>query len=199
MNLDFFLIERGMGLFWVLVQQCCFVCIKYAHDDIARGDGKAARLAASQVAAAALLAAFCFAREAGLPGAAAYLVRDGGDYYPWSVRIALCGAMILFDSLLVLYFYRIVRIYRNGLAARRPTLPGDCAVLLSVAALCVWYVAASVGAAGRLGLDMWQYTWIGRFFIQISNFFYIALEVGGAVLFWRFYAKLRQEASPDVG
>ena len=184
------MIERLMGLFWVLIQQLCFVCIKYAHDDIVRGRERAVRLAATQAALFLVLLVFCFEREIGLPFFSKTLAKPSVDYYPWAVRIAICSAMILFDALLVLYFWRIVRVYREGLAVARGTLKGDLAVAAFVLLLGAGYVACSVGASERFGFAMRQYMWIGRFFIQLANFFYIALEVGGAILFWLFLRKL---------
>ena len=184
------MIERLMGLFWVLIQQFCFVCIKYAHDDIVGGRGRVVRLAVTQVALFLVLLVFCFERETGLVFLSKMLAKSSVDYYPWAVRIAICSAMILFDALLVLYFWRIVRVYRGGLLVARDTLKGDFAVAVFVLLLGAGYVSCSVGASEHLGFAMRQYMWIGRFFIQLANFFYIALEVGGAVLFWLFLRKL---------
>lgn len=191
--MHFFMIERLMGLFWVLIQQFCFVCIKYAHDDIVKGDGGAKRLAISQALVFAALGVFCFERELGIGIISESLLSERIDYFPWSVRIAICGAMILFDSLLVLYFWRIVKVYRRGLSAAHATLPGDMAVLGFVLLLCCGYIRASIGASETFGFYMDHYLWIGRFFIQISNFFYIGLEVGGAILFWLFLKQLKAD------
>lgn len=54
--------------------------------------------------------------------------------------------MILFDALLLLYAFRIYRLYRRGLTAVRPTFPADAAVVLLVCALCVSYTAGSIHA-----------------------------------------------------
>lgn len=178
-----------MGLFWVMVQQFCFVCLKYAHDNIL-GNTKTARLIASHVMAFALLTVFCFEYELDL-GFLSNLLRIGRmDYYPWAVRIFLCGAMIAFDSLLVLYFARIVRLYRHGRGAARPTWPADLSVFAFAAILCCGYLYVSIASASRLRFNMDQYVWIGRFFITISNFFYIGLEVSGAFLAWSFLRRL---------
>ena len=181
-----FLIERLMGLFWVMVQQFCFACLKYAHDDIVFGNGRVKRLSVSQALSFALLVVFCFEYELGIAFASKALRIGKNNYYPWTVRVILCGTMILFDSLLVLYFARVVRVYRRGLSSVRPTWPGDMAVVAFVVALCGGYMYFSITAAMRLGFGMSIYLWIGRFFIQISNFFYIALEVGGVLLIWSF-------------
>ena len=186
-----------MGIFWVTVQQFCFACLKYAHDGIVLGDGRARRLLVSQLLVFALLFVFCFEWELGIAVASKAMLIGGTDYYPWTVRFTICGMMILFDSLLVLYFARIVRVYRRGLSSARPTLPGDMAVSAFVAALCGGYLYFSITAARRLGFDLSTYLWIGRFFIQISNFFYIALEVGGALIIWSFLRQVRKDEDPD--
>ena len=188
--MHYFMIERLMGLFWVMIQQLCFVCIKYAHDDIVLGQGRVKRLAAVQAIFFLLLLAFCFEREAGLPLLSRLLAGRSLDYYPWAVRIAICAAMILFDSLLVVYFWRIVRVYRKGLHAAKGTIRGDLALTAFVLLLGVGYVVLGIRASERFAFTMAQYMWVGRFFIQLANFFYIALEVGGAILFWQFLRKL---------
>lgn len=122
------------------------------------------------------------------------LVVGGSDYFPWGVRISLCAAMVLFDSLLVLYFSRIVRLYRKGLSAARPTLPGDALLCSLVAVTAAGYIWLSISAASRFGLSMEEYMWIGRFFVQLCNFSYIALEALGALLFLLFLRRLRSDA-----
>ncbi|MCL2768244.1 MAG: hypothetical protein FWE49_05920 [Synergistaceae bacterium] len=186
------MIERLMGLFWVAVQQFCFACLKYAHDGIL-GIGNTRRLLISQLLAFALLAVFCFESELGTGYLSNVLYINKVSFYEWTVRITICGVMILFDSLLVLYFARIVRLYRFGITAASPTLKIDLAVFAFVALLCCGYLYMSITSALRLNFTMVQYNWIGRFFIQISNFFYIALEVGGAVLAWSFLRHLLRD------
>lgn len=181
-----------MGLFWVMVQQFCFSCLKYAHDNII-GRGKVAKLLLTQLLAFVLLAVYCFESEWGSGYLSDVLYINNVEFYAWSARVIICGVMILFDWLLVLYFARIVRIYRRGLAAASPTLRGDLAAIIFVAVLCSAYLYASVTSSLRLGFDMTQYNWIGRFFIQISNFFYIALEVGGAILAWLFLKQIMRD------
>jgi len=190
--LDNFLIERLMGLFWVAVQQFCFICLKYAHDGIL-GIGRTWRLLFSQLLVFALLVVFCFESELGSGYLKNALYINGVEFYGWTVRIAICGCMILFDSLLVLYFARIVRLYKFGLSAASPTLKGDLVVFAFVLVLCCSYLYGSIASSLRLSFDMYQYNWIGRFFIQISNFFYIALEVGGAILAWFFLKQLLRD------
>ncbi len=196
----YFTCERLMGLFWVLIQQFCFVCIKYAHDDIVTGDGKGRHLLIQQGIVFFILIFFCFQYELGFHQIPLTLFLNGTEYFPWTVRIILCGAMILFDSLLVLYFFRIVRVYRYGLGAARPTKYGDLIVLVFVAVLCAGYLYASISASLNHNFSMAQYNWIGRFFIQLANFFYIALEVSGALMAWKFLQRLRtQEGRRNAG
>jgi len=183
-----------MGLFWVIVQQFCFTCLKYAHDNIL-GIVKTWRLLFSQLLVLVILSAFIFSPELGSRYFWNALYINRVVFFEWVVRVTLCGVMILFDALLVLYFARIVRLYRCGLASARPTLPVDLAVFTFVAVLCCGYLYESITSSLRLGFNMDQYNWIGRFFIQISNFFYIALEIGGAVLAWLFLKHLLRDKS----
>ncbi|MCL1941889.1 MAG: hypothetical protein FWG09_08085 [Synergistaceae bacterium] len=194
--MDSFLLERLLGLFWVAVQQFCFACLKYTHDGIV-GTLRTGRLLAFQFFAFALLVVFCFNTELVNDYLWNALLIDGVIFYAWTVRVTLAGVMILFDALLVLYFVRIVRLYRYGLAAARPTLPGDIAVCASVAALCCAYLYLSITSSLRLGFDMRQYNWIGRFFAQVCNFFYISLEIGGAFLAWSFLRRLLRDKKDE--
>lgn len=184
--------ERLMGLFWVMVQQFCFTCLKYAHDNII-GTGKTVKLLITQILTLAILIAYCFETELGSGYIKNLLFINGVQFYAWTARVIICGVMILFDWLLVLYFARIVRLYRRGVVAASPTLPGDLAAITFVAALCCAYLYLSITSSLRLGFDMDQYNWIGRFFIQISNFFYIALEVGGAIMAWLFLKQIMHD------
>ena len=147
----------------------------------------------SQLLAFAILAVLCFEQELGISFLSKALVVGGKDYYPWTVRITLGGVMVLFDALLVLYFARIVRLHRRGLAAARPTLAGDLVMFAFVAVLCCGYLYGSIASASRLSLNMYQYMWIGRFFVLICDFFYITLEVGGVVLIGVFLRQLLRD------
>ena len=186
------MIERLMSLFWVMVQQFCFTCLKYAHDNIV-GTGKTRKLLLTQLLAFVLLIAYCFESELGNGYLRNALYINRVVFYEWTVRVVLCGVMILFDWLLVLYFVRVVRIYRHGIASAPPTWPGDLAVFVFVSVLSCSYLYFSITSALHLGFDMDQYNWIGRFFIQISNFFYIVLEVVGAVFAWLFLKQVTRD------
>lgn len=189
-----FLTDKLMGLFWVLVQQVCFCGVRYVYESLVPCGRSARRIAAPQAAVLVLLTILCFERELGIPFLSSLLVFGLRDFWPWTMRIALCGAMILFDALLLLYTYRIYRIYRRGLQAAGPTLAGDAALTLLVLALCAGYAAGSIRATLAHDISMDDYTWIGRAFIQISNFFYAPLEIAGAALLWRFWRAVREDA-----
>jgi len=160
------------------------------YDGIVFEESKVRKLLISQLLAFVLLIVFCFEYELGISFTSNALLIGRNDYYPWTVRIVLCGLMIMFDCLLVLYFARIVRVYRLGVAYARPTWPGDALVVVFVAILCGGYIYTSIDTASRLKFHIDTYLWIGRFFIQISNFFYITLEIGGALLIWFFLRQL---------
>ena len=178
-----------------MVQQFCFTCLKYAHDNIL-GTGKTRRLLLFQLLTLVIFCAFIFSPELTNDYIRKALNIRRVLFFEWAVRIAICGVMIVFDSLLVLYFARVVRLYSRGIASARPTLPADFAVVVFVAVLCCGYFYLSMDTSLRLRIHMDQYIWIGRFFIQISNFFYIALEIGGAVLAWSFLKHLKRDKSP---
>lgn len=199
-NVFYFICERLMGLFWVLVQQLCFVCVKYTYDDIVTGRGQRKRLAVQQGIVFFAMVFFCFQYELGFSDIPLALFIKGTEYFPWVVRITLCCAMILFDSLLLLYVFRIVRVYRYGLKTAHPTQRGDLIVLVLVTILLGSYIYTSVHTSVNHNFSMAQYNWIGRFFIQLANVFYVALEVSGALIAWKFLKHLKaQEGRNDVG
>ena len=101
--------------------------------------------------------------------------------------------MILFDALIVLYFYRLLRLYEGNPLREKSPVPKDLGVVFFVGSLFLLYTAFSIKTILRHELSMWDFVWIGRFFIQISNLFYITFEVGGALLFWRFLKRTRLE------
>lgn len=189
-----------MGLFWVLIQQVCFGGIKYVYESLLHPTQGARKYLLQQAFIFGVLCVLAFERELGVPFLSSILTRPHGDFYPWAIRIALCGAMILFDSLLVLYIYRVYRLYRDGLTAAGPTWATDGAVVVAVVSLCVVYVWQSIEATAALNIPMANYRWIGRAFIQLSNFFYVPLESGAAVLLYLFWRALRKkrEVRADV-
>jgi len=189
--MDVFFIERFLCLFWLAVQQVCFACIKYAYGDIVGTKATLRTEMARNVTLFSLIAVLSFMRDL-FPGTSgALFAANGTDYYPWAVRIFLCAAMVLFDSLLVLYFWRIVRVYKKGAAARR-TWPADALLVAFIFSAAAVYLYGSIGAAGRLGIPPEDYVRIGRFFVQVCNFSYIALESIGALLIASFLLGMRK-------
>ncbi|MBP9626716.1 MAG: hypothetical protein KBF14_06470 [Synergistaceae bacterium] len=188
-----FTIERLMGLFWVLIQQICFSGLKWVYQDISEKGTSIRRSFLLQGGSFFLLCLLCFGRELSLPFFPTLLLFGERDFYPWSIRILLCSAMILFDALIVLYFYRLLRLYEGNPLREKSPVPKDLGVLFFVGSLFLLYTAFSIKTILRHDLSMWDFVWIGRFFIQISNLFYITFEVGGALLFWRFLKRTRLE------
>ena len=192
-----FLMEKLLGLFWVLVQQACFCGVKYVYEGLIPGGQGPRRIVAAQLALFATLAVLCFEEELGLGFLSTALKFGIKDFYPWAMRMALCSAMILFDALLLLYAFRIYRLYRHGLSAARPTLPVDAALTLFACVLCVAYTAGTIHATLARNISMKVYMWMGRAFIQVSNFFYVPLEITGAVLLYRFWRAVRETNAPQ--
>lgn len=191
-----FTIERIFELFWTLVQIICFSCVKYAHDDIAFGTGRGVRIAAVGGMTVLVLATASFLPELGFYAPLRWDV-GGVEYYAWAVRMSLCAAMMFFDLMIVLYFYRITRLYKKGLSAARGTFLVDVAVFTLFVVSAGVYICASTSASVRLGFSWMEYRWVGRFFVEMANFFYLALESAGAVLLWKFLAYLKEERGND--
>lgn len=192
--LDHFLIQRFMGFFWIATQQILFCGVKYAYDTIARkGGAKLKLLVGANIAFFVFFAYVCFERELGFWVFWGSLITTTRyNLYQWGMCIFVCSSMILFDVLIALYIYRIVRVVRKGLAAARPTFAGDVVAGGIVALLGATYYFDSVRASLALGFSMDEYFWIGRFFIQVSNFFYAAFETFSAVMFLTLLKKLKE-------
>lgn len=191
-----------MGLFWVMTQQVLFCGFKYVYDYICKGEKTdVGRLLAANIAFFAFFAYVCFEEELGFSLIWGFLIMTPiYDLYQWGMCIFVCCSMIAFDLLVVLYIYRIVRVFRKGPGAARPTLLGDIVVVSAVALLGGTYYYDSVRASLALGFTMDEYFWVGRFFIQIANFCYAGLETAGAILFYLLLKKLkaRKELPKDV-
>ena len=192
-NYDFvFLIEKLLGLFWVLVQQSCFCVVKYVYEGLIPNGRSLRYIVSLQLVFFAFLVLLCFEEELGLKFLSLMLKTGRRNFYPWAVRVALCSAMILFDALLLLYGFRIYRLYKYGITALSSTLIIDFILTLSVFAVCVIYTACMIHAALARNISMNIYMWMGRAFIQFSNFFYVPLEITGAVLLYKFYKAVHE-------
>ena len=176
-----FTIERLLELFWLAVQQCCFVGLKYAYDGAVRGAGRGVRLSAIQCMVFLAFAVFAFQPELGLNFMSGLYNVRGIDYFAWIVRMTLCAAMVLFDGF--------------GVPASSATLCGD--LLLAAAVLlpsCV-YIWGSISASEKFMFDRLQYMWVGRFFVELANCAYIALEGTAALMFWKFIGELKRSGA----
>lgn len=43
--------------------------------------------------------------------------------------------------------------------------------------------------------DRLQYMWVGRFFVELANCAYIALEGTAALMFWKFIGELKRSGA----
>ncbi len=200
-----FLAEKSMGLFWVLIQQICFCGVGYVYGDLVRESFGRRDFFLRQGIFFFVLCLLCFEKELGISLLSGALTIGERNFHPWAIRILLCSVMILFDALLLLYTWRIYRVCIRGRKAIRPTLPVDLCLVAGMAFLCVAYIRQSIDTALLHDLTMWNYTWLGRAFIQLSNFFYVPLEIAGAILLWFFRKTVRRslavphsEETPNV-
>ena len=196
-----FVIEKSMGLFWVLIQQCCFCGVKYIYESLIPNGQSLRRIVMTQLILFTGLVIICSEYELSIKFLSTALRFGDINFYPWAVRITLCSAMILFDSLLLLYAFRIYRIYKFGLSAVKPVLFTDLALTLSICIICAGYIACSIHAkfARNISMDSPQvYSQIGRAFIQFSNFFYVPLEITGALLLRKFYKAVRNNKAGEL-
>lgn len=195
-----FLVEKSMGLFWVFIQQVCFCGVGYVYGDLVHEAFGRRAFFLRQSLVFLALCLLCFEKELGISCLSGALAIGERNFYPWTIRILLCSAMILFDTLLLLYTFRIYRVCTRGREAIRPTLPVDLCLVAGVSFLCVAYIRQSIDTALLHDLSMWDYTWLGRAFIQLSNFFYVPLEIAGAILLYFFRKTVRRSLNvPHAG
>lgn len=190
--MNIFTIDRLLELFWLGVQQICFVLVKRAYNDILNGNKGCVALCARQTAVFAAFAIFAFLPELGLHFMERLFTAQGAAYFAWTVRITLCTAMMLFDALLVLYCVRIIRIYRGGVNAAGTALPWDAILTSAAVLLASGYVCASIHASERFRFSTEQYLRVGRFFVETANFTYIILEGAAAAMVCRLFLWLRK-------
>ncbi len=163
------MIDKSLELFWVLIQQCCFCGVKYIYEGLIPNGQSLKRIILTQVIIFAVLVILCFEQELSIKFLSSMLVFGRKTFYPWAMRITLCAAMILFDSLLLLYTFRIY----------------------FICVICFGYIAGSIHASLTQKISMNAYLWVGRAFVQLSNFFYVPLEISGAVLLYNFWRAVR--------
>ena len=184
-----FLIDKSLLLFWVLIQQCCFCGVKYIYEGLIPNGQSLKRIIMTQVIIFAVLVILCFEQELSIKFLSSMLIFGSKSFYAWAMRITLCSAMILFDSLLLLYTFRIYKLYRGGIV--RPTFFADFMLTLFICVICFGYIAGSIHASLTQNISMKAYLWVGRAFVQLSNFFYVPLEISGAVLLYKFWRAVR--------
>ena len=192
-----FLVEKSLGLFWVLIQQCCFCMVKCVYEKLIPNGQGLRRIVLIQAFLFIILAILCFEQELSIKFLSSLLFFGRRNFYPWAVRIILCSAMILFDALLLLYTFRIYKLYKFGLAAMRPVFPVDFALTLFICVICAGYISGTIHATLTRNISMNLYFWLGRAFIQFSNFFYVPLEIAGAVLLYKFYHSVRNNKAGE--
>ena len=146
----------------------------------------------TQIILFAVLVILSFEQELSIKFLSSMLIFGRKNFYAWTIRITLCAAMILFDSLLLLYTFRIYKLYRCGLACVHSTIWADFAVTLFVCLICAGYIAGSIHASLTQRISMNAYLWVGRAFVQLSNFFYVPLEIAGAILLYKFYRAVHE-------
>ncbi|MBQ6774740.1 MAG: hypothetical protein IJP48_11875 [Synergistaceae bacterium] len=161
--------------------------VKCVYEKLIPNGQSLRRIVMTQVILFIILVILCFEYELSIKFLSSLLLFGRRNFYPWSVRIILCSAMILFDALLLLYTFRIYRLYKFGFESLSPVFPVDLALTLIICLICSGYIAGTIHASLTRNISMRSYVWLGRAFIQFSNFFYVPLEITGAILLYKFY------------
>lgn len=183
-----------MALFWILVQQVCMSCIKWVYEDIAGRTPRRARFLALNACFFAALIAMALDPQFGFHFISGNLPPAVRAIYPRLNWNFFCYVMLLLDGLLVLYGWRIYRLYM----APAPVAPRPGVVLaqdaLLVGAFTILFAGYHAGmietvlhhTVRPVGIFAMQF-----FFVKIANFFYAAFEGILAVLLWRIYRRIR--------
>lgn len=183
-----------MVLFWILVQQICLCCIKWAYEDILGNSGVVKWFVAANVAL--FFCCVLFAFDSRLAVALVYEslptgVRHIYDRLRWNF---FCSVMLILDGLLIMYGFRIYKLYMSQVPAVRPRLAVGIGDFVAGGIFLVFfgvyhYGMASVAMSHRLSeVDLYA---IQFFYIKIANFFYAFFEGTLAVLLWRVYRRIK--------
>lgn len=182
-------------LFWILVQQTCLLCARWACDDLS---GRKKPLALF-LAAQALL--FLIVSTAAVSDLAGWLPRlhEHTNNSPSMVWQFLCTVMLALDGGLIAYAWRFYRLH-----VLKGNLPVDNALKLFVAwgTVCLLlygaYFAPALSVATRHSLTLREWEYICLFYFRIVNTCYLILEGAMGLVAFLLWRNLRKEGAPDA-
>jgi len=185
----------GMVLFWVLVQQTCLFCARWACDDLS-GEKKP-------------LAPFCAAQAILFLIVSTLAVGDIADWIPRLHEHAnnspsmvwqfICTVMLALDGGLIAYAWRFYRLH-----ALKGKHPKDTALTLFVAwgTVCLLlygaYFLPALSTAVRHSLNLWEWEYICLFYFRIVNTCYLVLEGAMGFVAFSLWRNLRKEGALDA-
>jgi hypothetical protein len=185
-----------MFLFWILVQQVCLCCAKWAYEDIL-GRTSTKRYVAFHAVIFLTLVILAFDTLFGVDIVFGMLPIGALRFYGRLKWNFLCDVMLILDALLVFYGLRIYRMYMS----ERPKTPSRTRVrtedFIVAAGFLLFFIAYHRGMTDAILTYNLSGAAVRRLqfvFIRICGFFYMLFEGSGAVLLWRVYMKSREKA-----
>lgn len=182
----------AMALFWVVVQQTCLGCARWACDDLG---GKRRSWVPFLAAQGAGLGVLALLAGADLMGWVPRL-HPHGNNSPSLVWQLLCTFMLVLDGGLLAYEWRFTRLHAVGGEG-----PGDPALkpFLVWGALCLGlygvYFAGAFGVAQRHGLGLREWEHLCLFYFRIVNTLYLVLEGSMGLVAFLLWRNLKREAA----
>lgn len=191
-----YLFAMVMVLFWIFVQQVCLCCIKWAYEDILGHGERIKKYAAINIVIFMLCVLYAFDQQLGIDVLYNMFHKRllfAYHRFRWNF---FCGAMLVLDSLLLMYALRIYKLFMSSNprpASRLAVFTGDCLVGGAFFAFFLVYHWGMGSVFYSHWLSVESHDAIQFFYIKIANFFYAFFEGMFAVLLWRIYRVIKQE------
>lgn len=182
----------AMALFWVLVQQTCLGCARWACDDLGGTKRPLKPFLRGQGAFFLLLALLAAADLAGLVPRLHHHTNNS----PSLVWQFLCTAMLVLDGGLLAYEWRFYRLHASGASGAGTDRAWGVFLLWGGLCLALYgvYFAGAVSVAWRHSLDLREWGHLCLFYFRIVNTLYLILEGSMGLVAFLLWRNLRREA-----
>ena len=190
-----YLFATIMVLFWILVQQICLCCIKWAYEDILGRGAGVRRYIAANVAAFLFCLLLAFGCQFDVDPIFPLLPSGLHAIYHRLRWNFFCNVMLMLDALLVAYALRIYRLYMSPspeAGSKKGVFFADLLIGGAFFGFFLLYHWGLCVTVQRHTLSLVALDTIQFFYIKIANFFYAFFEGTLAVLLWKIYRRIER-------